>query len=284
MATDKLSPDVLNQAQSWLNNNQELLLTYAVNIIAAILTIVIGFVVVNMLTNGVNSLMKKRRIDNTISDFITSIVKYALLAFVIVAALSRVGVQTASFIAIIGAAGLAIGLALQGSLANFAAGVLLIGFRFFKAGDYIEAGGTAGTVQSVQIFTTVLMTPDNRMIVVPNAKVLNDKIINYSKEKTRRLDLVINVSYSADLKLVKEVLTRVILADDRVLNDPECRVAVSNLGDTAVEFIARPWVNASDYWALKFDLLEQIKLEMDANNIRMPYPNMDVHLIKQTES
>lgn len=284
MATDKLSPDALNQAQSWLNNNQELLLTYAVNIIAAILTIVIGFVVVNMLTNGVNSLMKKRRIDNTISDFITSIVKYALLAFVIVAALSRVGVQTASFIAIIGAAGLAVGLALQGSLANFAAGVLLIGFRFFKAGDYIEAGGTAGTVQSVQIFTTVLMTPDNRMIVVPNAKVLNDKIINYSKEKTRRLDLVINVSYSADLKLVKEVLTRVILADDRVLNDPECRVAVSNLGDTAVEFIARPWVNASDYWALKFDLLEQIKLEMDANNIRMPYPNMDVHLIKQTES
>ncbi|MGO1246960.1 MAG: small-conductance mechanosensitive channel MscS [Oceanisphaera sp.] len=270
----------VNQAQDWLSNNQELIIHYVVNMAAALLTLVIGFIVVGMLTGGVNSLMKKRKIDSTIADFVTSILKYGLLAFVIIAALSRVGVQTASFVAIVGAAGLAVGLALQGSLSNFAAGVLLIGFRFFKSGDYIEAGGTAGTVQSVQVFTTILMTPDNRMIVVPNSKILNDKIVNYSKEKTRRLDLVISVSYNADVKTVKALLSQIVLADERVLKEPECKIAVSNLGTTAVEFIVRPWVNASDYWALKFDLLEQIKTEMDAHNIRMPYPNMDVHLIK----
>ncbi|WP_417617214.1 small-conductance mechanosensitive channel MscS [Oceanisphaera sp.] len=280
MDTDMLSPDIVNQAQSWISNNQDLIIQYAVNITAAILTLVIGFIVVGMLTRGVNSVMKKRNVDNTISDFITSLIRYGLLAFVIIAAMGRVGVQTASFIAIIGAAGLAVGLALQGSLSNFAAGVLLIGFRFFKAGDYVEAGGTAGTVQSVQIFTTILMTADNRMIVVPNGKILNDNIINYSREKTRRLDLVIGVSYSADLKLTKEVLTRIINEDPRVLKEPECRIAVSNLGASSVDFIVRPWVASGDYWALKFDLLEKIKNELDANNIGIPFPQMDVHIIK----
>ncbi|MFP2769134.1 small-conductance mechanosensitive channel MscS [Oceanisphaera sp. KMM 10153] len=281
METEILNTDILNQAQSWILNNQELLIKYAVNITAAMLTLIIGFMAVGMLTGGMNRVMKARKIDNTISDFVTSMLKYGLLAFVIIAALSRVGVQTASFVAIVGAAGLAVGLALQGSLSNFAAGVLLIGFRFFKAGDYVEAGGTAGTVQSVQIFTTILMTPDNRMIVVPNSKILNDNIINYSKEKTRRLDLVIGVSYSADLKLTKEVLTRIVGEDPRVLKDPECRIAVSNLGASSVDFIVRPWVKADDYWNLKFDLLEQIKNELDANDIGIPFPQMDVHLFKQ---
>ncbi|WP_319784385.1 small-conductance mechanosensitive channel MscS [Oceanisphaera sp. IT1-181] len=275
-----MTPEVINQAQSWIINNQSLLLSYGVNIVAAIITLMIGFMLVRTLTNGVNSLLKKRNIDNTISDFITSMIKYALLAFVIIAALGRVGVQTASFVAIIGAAGLAVGLALQGSLSNFAAGVMLIGFRFFKAGDYIEAAGTAGTVRSVQIFTTILMTADNRMIVVPNAKILNDKIINVSREKTRRLDLEIGVSYSADLKLTKEVLERIINEDPRVLPEPAPRIAVSNLGASSVDIIVRPWVNATDYWALKFDLLEKIKNELDANNIGIPFPQMDVHLIK----
>ncbi|ART82628.1 mechanosensitive ion channel protein [Oceanisphaera profunda] len=280
MDTNTLTPEVINQAQSWIINNQSLLLSYGVNIVAAIITLTIGFMLVRTLTNGVNSLLKKRNVDNTISDFITSMIKYALLAFVIIAALGRVGVQTASFVAIIGAAGLAVGLALQGSLSNFAAGVMLIGFRFFKAGDYIEAAGTAGTVRSVQIFTTILMTADNRMIVVPNAKILNDKIINVSREKTRRLDLEIGVSYSADLKLTKEVLERIINEDPRVLPEPAPRIAVSNLGASSVDIIVRPWVNATDYWALKFDLLEKIKNELDANNIGIPFPQMDVHLIK----
>ncbi|GAA3710049.1 mechanosensitive ion channel [Oceanisphaera sediminis] len=281
MDTEILNADLLNQAHSWISNNQELLIKYAVNITAALLTLIIGFMAVGMLTGGMNRVMKARKVDNTISDFVTSMLKYGLLAFVIIAALGRVGVQTASFVAIVGAAGLAVGLALQGSLSNFAAGVLLIGFRFFKAGDYVEAGGTAGTVHSVQIFTTILMTPDNRMIVVPNSKILNDNIINYSKEKTRRLDLVIGVSYSADLKLTKEVLTRIIGEDPRVLKEPDCRIAVSELGASSVDFVVRPWVKAEDYWNLKFDLLEKIKNELDANNIGIPFPQMDVHLFKQ---
>lgn len=281
MNTDFLNPDAINQAQGWLVSNQGLLISYGVNIAAAIATLAIGFVVVNMLSNGVNSLLNKRKVDNTITDFITSMIKYALLAFVIIAALGRVGVQTASFVAIIGAAGLAVGLALQGSLSNFAAGVMLIGFRFFKAGDYIEAAGTAGTVRSVQIFTTILMTADNRMIVVPNAKILNDKIINVSKEKTRRLDLEIGVSYRADLKLTKEILTRILDAEPRILKDPAYRIAVSNLSSNSVDIIIRPWTNASDYWSLKFDLLETIKNEFDANNIGIACSQMDVHLIKE---
>ncbi|WP_107851202.1 small-conductance mechanosensitive channel MscS [Oceanimonas marisflavi] len=284
METELLNTQFLQDAQSWVVNNQELIIRYGVNIAAALLTLVIGFIAVGMLTGGLNRVLKARKIDSTISDFVTSLLKYGLLAFVIIAALSRVGVQTASFVAVVGAAGLAIGLALQGSLSNFAAGVLLIGFRFFKAGDYIEAGGTAGTVHSVQIFTTILMTADNRMIVVPNSKILNDKIINYSKEATRRLDLVIGVSYSADLKLTKEVLTRIIEEEPRVLKEPACRIAVSELGASSVDFVVRPWVKAEDYWNLKFDLLEKIKNELDANHIGIPFPQMDVHLHRQKSS
>ncbi|MBL1376146.1 small-conductance mechanosensitive channel MscS [Zobellella iuensis] len=278
MDTELLNTDMLNEAQSWILNNQGLLIEYSVNIAAALLTLIIGFMAVGMLTGGLNKVLKARKVDSTISDFVTSLIKYGLLAFVLIAAMSRVGVQTASFVAIVGAAGLAVGLALQGSLSNFAAGVLLIGFRFFKAGDYVEAAGTAGTVHSVQIFTTILLTPDNRMIVVPNAKILNDNIINYSREKTRRIDLVIGVAYSADLKKTKEVLTRIVNADPRILKEPECRVAVNNLGASSVDFIVRPWVQAEDFWTVRFDLLEKIKNELDANGIGIPFPQMDVHL------
>ncbi|GAA3543774.1 mechanosensitive ion channel [Zobellella aerophila] len=280
METELLNTDVINNMQSWIVNNQGLLIEYAVNITAALLTLIIGFMVAKMLTGGLNRLLR-RKIDSTIADFITSLIKYVILAFVIIAALGRVGVQTASFVAVVGAAGLAIGLALQGSLSNFAAGILLIAFRPFKAGDYIEAAGTAGTVNSVQIFTTVLMTPDNRMIVVPNSNVLNGNIINYSKEKTRRIDLVIGVSYSADLKKTKEVLTRIINEDNRILKEPECRIAVGELGASSVDFVLRPWVQADDYWNTRFDLLERIKNELDANGIGIPFPQMDVHLFKK---
>ncbi|WP_458734179.1 small-conductance mechanosensitive channel MscS [Zobellella taiwanensis] len=284
METELINTDFIEEAQSWVINNQGLLIEYAVNIAAALLTLTIGFIAVGMLTGGMNKVLKARKIDSTISDFITSLLKYGLLAFVIIAALSRVGVQTASFVAIVGAAGLAVGLALQGSLSNFAAGVLLIGFRFFKAGDYVEAGGTAGTVHSVQIFTTILMTPDNRMIVVPNSKILSDNIVNYSKEKTRRLDLVIGVSYTADLQKTKEVLTRILDEEPRVLKEPAYRVAVNELGASSVDFIVRPWVLAEDYWSLKFDLLEKIKNELDANGIGIPFPQMDVHLFREEKA
>lgn len=280
METELLNTDVINNMQSWIVNNQGLLIEYAVNITAALLTLIIGFMVAKILTGGLNRLLR-RKVDNTIADFITSLIKYVILAFVIIAALGRVGVQTASFVAVVGAAGLAIGLALQGSLSNFAAGILLIAFRPFKAGDYIEAAGTAGTVSSVQIFTTVLMTPDNRMIVVPNSNVLNGNIINYSKEKTRRIDLVVGVAYSADLKKTKEVLARIVNEDSRILKEPACTIAVNNLGASSVDFVLRPWVAAEDYWNTRFDLLEKIKNELDANDIGIPFPQMDVHLFKQ---
>lgn len=284
MTSEQLNANFLQQTQGWFATNQTLLITYAVNIAAAILILVAGFMVVGLLTRTANSMMKKRKVDNTIADFVTSMLKYGLLAFVIVAAMGRVGIQTASFVAVVGAAGLAVGLALQGSLSNFAAGVLLIGFRFFKDGDYIEAGGTAGTVRSIQVFTTILMTADNRMIVVPNSKILNDKIVNYSTEKTRRLDLEIGVAYDADLKVTKEILMAILDAEPRVLKEPGYKVAVSNLGASSVDIIVRPWVNASDYWALKFDLLEKIKSELDANNIGIPFPQMDVHLIQPQDA
>ncbi|MFN3881050.1 MAG: small-conductance mechanosensitive channel MscS [Nitrincola lacisaponensis] len=273
-----------NDVGGWITNNQELIISYAVNLTAALLIILVGSMVIRLATNSLNRLLKARKVDPTIANFATSLIKYALLAFVVIAALGRVGVQTASFVAIVGAAGLAIGLALQGSLSNFAAGVLLIGFRPFKAGDFIEAAGTAGVVESVQIFTTVLKTGDNRIIVVPNSNILGGNIINYSKEERRRIDLVIGVSYDADLQKTKQVLQQIIEQDERILKEPGCTIAVNELGASSVDFIVRPWVNTADFWAVRWDLLEKIKQALDANDIGIPYPQMDVHLIREEKS
>lgn len=273
-----------NDVGGWITNNQELIISYAVNLTAALLIILVGSMVIRLATNSLNRLLKARKVDPTIANFATSLIKYALLAFVIIAALGRVGVQTASFVAIVGAAGLAIGLALQGSLSNFAAGVLLIGFRPFKAGDFIEAAGTAGVVESVQIFTTVLKTGDNRIIVVPNSNILGGNIVNYSKEERRRIDLVIGVSYDADLQKTKQVLQQIIEQDERILKEPGCTIAVNELGASSVDFIVRPWVNTADFWAVRWDLLEKIKQALDANDISIPYPQMDVHLIREEKS
>ncbi|WP_432455386.1 small-conductance mechanosensitive channel MscS [Agarivorans sp. QJM3NY_29] len=272
--------DVLHQGTNWFENNQEMLVQYAINIAAAIIILIVGMLVARILAASVEKLMNARKLDNTISHFVGSMVKYTIIAFVIIAALSRIGIQTASFVAIIGAAGLAVGLALQGSLSNFAAGVLIIGFRPFKAGDFVEIAGTAGSVASVQIFTTVLKTPDNKQIVVPNSAVLGGNIVNYSTHPTRRVDLVIGVSYAADLAKTKAVLRAVCEADSRVLKDPDITVAVLELADSSVNFVVRPWVNSADYWGAYFDLTENIKLALDEAGIEIPFPQMDVHLEK----
>lgn len=272
--------DVFGSGSSWIEQNQELIIQYLVNIAAALIIIIIGFIVAGILARGVEKLLNARNLDNTISHFIASLVKYGIIAFVIIAALSRVGVQTASFVAVIGAAGLAIGLALQGSLSNFAAGVLIIGFRPFKAGDFVEIAGTSGAVQSVQIFTTVLTTPDNKLVVVPNSSVLGGNIINYSAKDTRRIDLVIGVGYNADLAKTKQVLRAVCEADERVLKDPDITVGVVELADSSVNFVVRPWVRTADYWGTYFDLMENIKNELDNAGIEIPFPQMDVHLDK----
>ncbi|WP_170111832.1 small-conductance mechanosensitive channel MscS [Photobacterium frigidiphilum] len=276
---NELTATVLS-AGNWVADNQELLLQYAVNLVSAVLILFIGNIIVKTIANGVAKVLRKKDMDEAVVEFLHSLVRYLLFVIVLIAALGRLGIQTASVVAVIGAAGLAIGLALQGSLSNFAAGVLIVAFRPFKSGDYVEIGGVAGSVESIQIFQTILTTPDNKMVVVPNGAVISSAITNYSRHDTRRIDYVIGVSYNADLKKTKEVLTRVVEADPRVLKDPAPTIGVVALADSSVNFVVRPWVETGDYWAVYFDLLQAIKEELDKEDIGIPFPQMDVHLNK----
>lgn len=278
--TDNELTETMLSAGNWVADNQELLLQYAVNLISAVLILFIGNIIVKIIANGVAKMLRKKDMDEAVVEFLHSLVRYLLFVIVLIAALGRLGVQTASVVAVIGAAGLAIGLALQGSLSNFAAGVLIVAFRPFKSGDYVEIGGVAGSVESIQIFQTILTTPDNKMVVVPNGAVIGSAITNYSRHETRRIDFVIGVSYNADLKKAKEVLTRVVEADPRVLKDPVPTVGVVALADSSVNFVVRPWVKTGDYWVVYFDLLQAIKEELDKEDIGIPFPQMDVHLNK----
>ncbi|WP_428656453.1 small-conductance mechanosensitive channel MscS [Photobacterium satsumensis] len=279
---NELTTGVLN-AGTWVADNQELLIQYGVNILSALLILFVGNIITKSIANGVAKMLRRKDMDEAVVEFLQSLVRYLLFVIVLIAALGRVGVQTASVVAVIGAAGLAIGLALQGSLSNFAAGVLIVAFRPFKSGDFVEIGGVSGSVESIQVFSTILNTPDNKMVVVPNSSVIGGPITNYSRHKTRRIDLVIGVSYDADLKHTKAVLTRVIEADARILKDPEPTIGVLALADSSVNFAVRPWVETADYWAVYFDLMQAIKEELDKENIGIPYPQMDVHLNKVLE-
>ncbi|WP_275131033.1 small-conductance mechanosensitive channel MscS [Vibrio sp. JC009] len=270
----------ISKMESWLVDNSDLLIQYGVNIISAVLILFIGNIIVKAIANSVGKLLSKRDMDKAVVDFVTALVRYLLFIIVLIAALGRVGVQTASVVAVIGAAGLAVGLALQGSLSNFAAGVLIVAFRPFKSGDYVEIGGVAGSVESIQIFQTVLKTPDNKMVVVPNGGVIGGPIVNYSRHDTRRVDLVIGVSYSADLNKTKEVIGSVLAADERILKDPAVTIGVSELADSSVNFVVRPWVKTADYWGVYFDTLQAIKEALDKEGIEIPFPQMDVHLNK----
>ena len=276
------SADVMGRSIEWMNNNQGLIIEYGLNIVAAFVTLLVGLVIARMISNGIHKVLIKRKLDSTIADFISHIIKYAIVTFVVIAALSRIGVQTTSFIALIGAAGLAIGLALQGSLSNFASGVLIIILRPFKAGEYIEAAGIAGNVESVQIFATTLVTVDNKFVVVPNSSIMGGNIINYSRKATRRIDLIIGVSYNANLQQTKAVLEGVLKANKRVLKEPEVQVAVAELADSSVNFVVRPWVNSADYWQVRFEVMEAIKDALDNEGIEIPFPQMDVHMGKNS--
>ena len=257
---------------------------YGLKIIAAIVIFVVGRWVARALRNATKKMMAKGNVDETLISFVGNLTYIALLAFVIIAALNQLGIQTTSFIAVIGAAGLAIGLALQGSLANFAAGVLMIIFRPFKAGDYIEGAGVAGTVEEIQIFATQLKTPDNKTIIVPNAKMMGDNITNYSAKDTRRVDMVIGVGYGDDLKKVREILEDILAKDDRILEDPAPTIGVLELGDNSVNFAVRPWVKKEDYWGAYFDVTETVKRRFDEEGISIPYPQRDVHLYEYKEA
>ncbi len=265
-------------------DNVTLLVTeYGIKLVLAIVILLVGKWLARIVTALARKSLDKRGMEATIAGFACNIIYALLMTIVIVATLGQLGIQTASFVAIIGAAGLAVGLALQGSLANFAAGVLMVLFRPCKVGDFIEAAGTAGTVDDISIFTTTLKTPDNKTIIAPNAAIMGGNIVNYSAQTTRRIDMLVGVSYEADLRKAKAVITALVGADERVLRDPEPTIAVSELADSSVNFVVRPWVNSADYWAVKFDLTEKIKLTLDEEGIGIPFPQMDVHLHKLPE-
>ncbi|QFI56424.1 mechanosensitive ion channel domain-containing protein [Aeromonas simiae] len=273
-----MEPEILNQAQTWLVQNQGLIIEYCVNIAAALLTLLLGYIAANLISSAVVKVMKGRKLDITITEFVGNILKYAILVFVVIAALGRVGVQTASFVAIIGAAGLAIGLALQGSLSNFAAGFLLIIFRPIKAGEFIEVAGTSGVVQSVQLFTTTLTSGDNKMVVVPNSSILNGTIINFSRMETRRIDMTFGIGYDSDLRKAKQILERLVNEEPRILKNPTATIAVAALADSSVDIVVRPWVKTGDYWGVWFDFHEKVKLAFDAEGIDIPFPQRVVHM------
>ncbi|RUO74571.1 mechanosensitive ion channel protein [Pseudidiomarina sediminum] len=271
----------MEQIMAWVGENQDLILSYVIKFIVALLILLVGKMVANSVAKLLGKGMSRRGVDGAVISFLSAIVKSVIFIAAVLMALSQVGVQTTSFIAILGAAGLAIGLSLQGSLANMASGVLIILFRPFRAGEYVEAGGVSGTVQEVNIFQTILKTPDNKVVFVPNAQVTGQPITNYSRESTRRVDLLIGVSYDADLHKTKEVLESVLQAESRLLKEPAWNVQVHALNNSSVDFIVRPWVNSADYWAVYWDLMREIKIALDKNDIGIPYPQMDVHLFKQ---
>jgi len=275
--------DSINHAGNWLVRNQALLLSYAVNIVAAIAIIIVGMIVARIVSNAVNRVMVARHIDATVADFLSALVRYGI-AFTLIAALGRVGVQTASVIAVLGAAGLAIGLALQGSLSNLAAGVLLVTFRPFRSGEYVDLGGIAGTVLQVQIFSTTLRTVDGRIVVVPNGKIIAGNIINFSREPVRRNELIISVAYDSDIDQVKSLITNIIASDDRILKDREQTVRLNELGASSINFVVRIWSKSSDLQNVYWDVLERIKRDFDANGISFPYPQMDVNVKKVKEA
>lgn len=254
---------------------------FLANLVAAIAIYVVGKWATRLIVRLLNSVMKRSKVDETLAKFLTDIARAVLITIVILMALSRLGVNTTSLAAILGAAGIAVGLALQGSLSNFAAGVMLILFKPFRVGDFVEAAGTSGTIEQISIFNTLMRTGDNKQVIVPNGGIINGNIINYSAKPTRRIDLVIGCGYGDDLRAVKAFLEEAVRSDDRVLPEPEPVVAVSELGDNSVNFVVRPWVRTSDYWAVLWDLTEQIKLGFDERGFNFPFPSRDVYVHKQ---
>lgn len=264
-----------------INIQNEYVLPWGVNILTALAVFIVGRIVIGLVMRLVSKLLQKSKMDNMLINFISSILSALLLLFVVVASLDQLGVNTSSLIAIVGAAGLAIGLSLQDSLKNFAAGVLLVVFRPFKEGHFIEAAGVSGVVESISIFSTVMRTGDNREVIVPNGPIYSGVITNFSKRDTRRVDMIFGIGYDADLLQAKKLLADILLEDERILPEPASVIAVAALADSSVNFIVRPWVKTSDYWAVLWDTNEKVKLRFDAAGISIPFPQMDVHVHKQ---
>ncbi|GAA6203444.1 MULTISPECIES: mechanosensitive ion channel domain-containing protein [Thalassotalea] len=269
---------------SWFNNNQVMLQDIAIKFIVALLILFIGKMVAKLIRKGVQKLLEHKNVDNTVISFTSSLVYGLVILISFIAAISHLGFNTSSLVAIVGAAGLAIGLALQGSLSNFASGILLITLKPFKSGDFVEVSGTAGVVEEVNIFSTQLRTGDNKTVIIPNGSITSGTITNYSKKPTRRIDLIIGVSYDADLAKTREILTQITSNHELVLKDQAVTIGVSELADNSVNFVVRPWVKTENYWPVYFELLESIKLALDEAGIEIPYPQLSVHVNQENSN
>ena len=255
----------------------------SISLLMALAILIIGRQLVKLILRLITVALEKSNVEDTVRIFVTNLLNTLLMILVFIAAINQLGIETTSIIAVLGAAGLAIGLALQGSLSNFAAGILIVIYRPYKVGDYIEAGNYAGTVKDIQIFSTVLKTPDNKIVVVPNGSIMNGSIVNYSDQDTRRIDLIIGCSYEDDIDKVRSVLEDIIKKEKRVLKDPKPQIAVTELADSSVNFIFRPWVKRVDYLPVYYSLLEEVKKRFDKEGISIPYPQSDVHIHNHKE-
>jgi len=255
--------------------------TYGPQVVGAIVILIVGWIAAGILSGTARKGMKKAGLDAALVGFVANLVKWAIVIFAVIAALRKFGVETTSFVAVLGAAGFAVGLAMQGSLSNFAAGVLLLVFRPFKVGDFINAAGSAGAVAEIGIFTTILNTPDNQRVIIPNAAVTGGTIVNVTANETRRVDLTAGIAYGADIAKAKSVLEEILAGHEKVLKDPAPTVQVVELADSSVNFVVRPWVKTGDYWTVYFDVTRAIKERFDAAGIEIPFPQRDVHLFQK---
>lgn len=254
---------------------------FGIHIISAIAILIFGFWLAKIFTRILNKVLRKRNVEPTLIGFLTSTLKFVFYLFVIIAAVGQLGVETTSFIAVLGAAGLAVGLALQGSLSNLAAGIMLVIFRQIKVGQFIEGGGASGTVEKIGIFNTTLVSIDNKVIYIPNSKLINDNITNYNEKDIRRVDMVFGISYSDDISKAKSIINEILNSDNRILKDPAPQVVLAKLGESSVNINVRPWVKSEDYWNVHFDLLESVKKRFDEEKITFPFPQRDVYVHQQ---
>ncbi len=271
----------MDKLTQYTDQGIDLLVFYIPKFVTAILVLIIGLWIIGMIVKGFNKASTRSKMDGSLQKFLSSLFGMALKAMLLISVISMLGIETTSFVAVLGAAGLAVGFALQGSLGNFAGGVLLLIFKPFKVGDFIDGAGHKGTVHSIEVLATTLKTPDNVRIIIPNGALSSSSITNYSTESTRRVDFVFGIGYGDDMKKAKDIIKSIVDSDSRVLKDPEPFIAIGNLGDSAVDITTRVWVNAADYWSLYFDTTESVKAAFDAQNISIPFPQMDIHNYKE---
>ncbi len=271
----------MDNLSGWMATLQAIITEFGLSLLAALVIFIVGRSIAQLIGRTTKGVMVKRGVDPTLVNFTASLVYYVLLAFVLIAALNQLGIQTASFIAVLGAAGLAIGLALQGSLSNFAAGVLMIIFRPFKVGDFIEGGDTLGSVEEIELFTTSIITPDNARVIVPNSKLIEGNVTNFTAKPTRRVEAIVGISYNDDIEQARQFILAEIARDSRILADPAPSVSVIDLADSSVDLRVWAWTNTADFLAVTLALPERIKVRFDAEGINIPFPQRDIHMFQQ---